>query len=144
MSRPAVYLETSAVGSAIFDGQVDDHRVLHRAMATSDLVASKLTLAEGERALHQKVAAGTLPPLQAQQRLRNLRAILARAYQMDIGAEVLARVGQPFSREPLRTLDAIHLATMLQWQGASHQELQVFARDGRLCAAAEAHGFRII
>jgi predicted nucleic acid-binding protein len=74
-------------------------------------VTSVLTLTEAHRALVRAVAGGRLG---ASQQKHAVQAIATFARKCDIVAltdEVLARAGRPFPREPVRTLDAIHLAT---------------------------------
>ncbi|MBI2346165.1 MAG: hypothetical protein HYV03_04650, partial [Deltaproteobacteria bacterium] len=50
---------------------------------------------------------------------------------MEITAEVRARAGRPFPSEPIRSLDAIHLATALEFVRA-FPDLTVLSFDDRV------------
>ena len=67
------------------------------------------------------------------------------AYQCEtvaMGQDVLARVGGPFPVEPVRTLDAIHLATV-QLLGMAPEAVVIVTRDVRVRANALAMGWRV-
>ena len=68
-----------------------------------------------------------------------LRLLLARLAMLGLERPVLVRAFEPFPR-PVRTLDAIHLASadFLRGQG---QEVTVATYDARMGAAARAMGF---
>jgi hypothetical protein len=53
---------------------------------------------------------------------------------------VLVRAGRPFPVEPIRTLDALHLATA-EFLGAPPQMVTVITRDARVGENARALGF---
>lgn len=59
------------------------------------------------------------------------------------GRAVLRRAGEPFST-PLGTLNAIHLATALQWRDATEAELAVATHDRALATAARASGLMVV
>jgi predicted nucleic acid-binding protein len=87
----------------------DDTRT---SLAAADLVlASSLTLIECDRVLIRATVLGLLDEAAAGER----RARLARAAEhrvlFDLDAAIAERARQPFPHEPLRTLDALHLAT---------------------------------
>jgi predicted nucleic acid-binding protein len=70
-----------------------------------------------------------------------VRALLGRIAIVELSPPVLARALEPFPR-PVRTLDALHLASMdfLQSQG---QRLRLASYDDRLLTAARALRFSI-
>jgi hypothetical protein len=70
-----------------------------------------------------------------------VRALLGRLALIELSPPVLARAVEPFPK-PVRTLDALHLASMdfLRQQG---QSVTVATYDGRLLAAARALRFPI-
>ena len=107
------------------------------------VAASPLTVLECERALLRATAAGRM----THQDLSTGRALLAGAVAhwilLDIDAAVLARAGQPFPAEPIRTLDAIHLATALQARVAL-PDLAILSLDRRVRRSAEELGFRVL
>jgi hypothetical protein len=53
---------------------------------------------------------------------------------------VLTRAGRPFPVEPVRTLDAVHLATV-ELLGETPQLVTIVTRDGRVRANAPAAGY---
>jgi predicted nucleic acid-binding protein len=70
-----------------------------------------------------------------------LRALLARVGLLELAAPVLARALEPFPL-PVRTLDALHLAT-IEFLRARRQEVALASYDERQLAAARALGIEI-
>jgi predicted nucleic acid-binding protein len=68
---------------------------------------------------------------------------LGRAERVLITAEILARAAGPLPA-PLRSLDAIHLATALEWRGHREPSLAFATHDTRLAAVAAALDFDVI
>jgi antitoxin (DNA-binding transcriptional repressor) of toxin-antitoxin stability system len=97
------------------------------------------TLTETERALVRAETGGALKGGDAQR----LRGLLNRAQaawtRMAVSENVLARASRPFPVEPVRTLDAIHLATALEF-AAAYPDLRMLSVDRRLRENAEALG----
>ena len=58
---------------------------------------------------------------------------------MAVTSDVLARAGRAFPVEPVRTLDAIHLATALEFV-ATYPDLRILSFDERVRSNAEALG----
>jgi predicted nucleic acid-binding protein len=56
---------------------------------------------------------------------------------------ILARASEPFPT-PLRTLDALHLATALVWRDRTGQPLVMATHDGALALAARSFGFEVL
>jgi hypothetical protein len=61
---------------------------------------------------------------------------------ISISDQILERAGRPFPGEPVRTLDAIHLAT-LESLGETPQLVTVVTRDGRIALNAHALGYAV-
>jgi len=61
----------------------------------------------------------------------------------DLDAEIVERARRPFPDEPIRTLDAIHLATATLAQSLV-SELAVVSLDDRVRASARQMGFRVL
>ena len=83
-------------------------------LSNADLViASDLTLIECDRVLIRATTTKRIPEAQVSDR----RALLARVSEhwtlFQVDSEIVARARQPFPQEPIRTLDAIHLATAI-------------------------------
>lgn len=71
-----------------------------------------------------------------------LRRFERRCYVVAVTDDVLARVRRPFPVEPIRTLDAVHLA-MAELVGEPPPLMTVVTRDDRLRANAVALGYAI-
>lgn len=113
-------------------------------LATAGLVsASDLTLIECDRALHRATREDRIAEGDAAAR----RATLARAAShwvlLRIGPEVVERARRPFPLEPVRTLDALHIATALVVRGAI-ADTDLLSLDDRVRACGTALGFRIL
>ena len=107
------------------------------------MLASSLTLIECERVLIRAVATSLLPEAVAAER----RAVLARTaghwVVFDLDAEVVERARRPFPAEPIRTLDAIHLATAVLARSLV-PDLALLSLDERIRRSAEQMGFRVL
>jgi predicted nucleic acid-binding protein len=81
------------------------------------ILASNLTLIECDRVLIRATKTEQLTEAQAGER----RILLEQAAQhwtlLDLDSEIVERARRPFPDEPVRTLDAIHLATALMARG---------------------------
>lgn len=134
----AVYLETSALLSWLL-GEARAPEVARAIDEAEMVVSSVLTLVEAERAL---VRAETLNVLNAGDTER-LRGLLSRSRtgwtMMELSADVRARACRFFPVEPLRTLDAVHLATALLFLQA-FPSLKLLSCDRRLLRNASALG----
>jgi predicted nucleic acid-binding protein len=106
-------------------------------------VTSALTLAEARRALVRARVGGRLTPVQERAALRGLRVFERRCYVAAVTDSVLARAGRPFPVEPIRTLDALHLATA-ELVGEPHQPVTIVTRDRRVKENAEALGYVVV
>jgi len=134
----ALYLETSALLNWLL-GQAQADEVRAAVDESEVVVTSVLTFAETERALVRAEHEDLVRAADGQR----LRGILQRAstgwMRMMMSEEILARAGRPFPVEPVRTLDAIHLATALAFTKA-FDELRLLSLDRRLLGNARALG----
>lgn len=74
--------------------------------------------------------------------VRGLGTFARRCELVAVSDEVLLRAGRPFPVEPIRTLDAIHLAT-IELLGEPPQLLTVVTRDSRVADNARALGYPV-
>jgi predicted nucleic acid-binding protein len=134
----SLYFETSAVLAWLL-GQERTDEVRATVDSAQVVVTSSLTFTEAERAL---VRAENEELIRAADGQR-LRGLLRRAssgwMRMMVTEDVLARAGRPFPVEPLRTLDAIHLATALTFTRA-FSDLRLLSLDRRILENARALG----
>jgi predicted nucleic acid-binding protein len=69
--------------------------------------------------------------------------LLASTEVVGVSTSVLRRASQPFP-VTLGTLDALHLATALQWRDATGRELVVATHDDALATTARAMGLLVV
>jgi hypothetical protein len=133
-----VYLETSALLQWLL-GQSAAGTVRRTLDRAEVVLTSVLTLTEVERALVRAEGQGGIRGGDAQ-RLRGLLNRAAASWtRMTVSDQVLERAGRPFPVEPVRTLEAIHLATALEF-AAAFPDLKVLSHDRRVRDNAEALG----
>ena len=133
-----VYAESSAVVAWLLGeaAGVDVRGVLS---ASDVVVTSDLTLVECDRVLHRAVALGELSEAEAASRRAELGAAAARWTTLRLGSEVIDRARQPFAKEPIRTLDALHLASALVARAAV-PDLSLLSLDDAVRKNARALG----
>ena len=103
-------------------------------------LTSALTLAEAHRGVVRARVAGRLTTAQERRAIQALRTFATRCDLVTVADSVLERAGRPFPLEPVRTLDAIHLATA-ELLGEPPQLVTVLTRDARVRDNARALGF---
>ncbi len=114
-----------------------------RLSAAELVVTSDLTLIECDRVLHRASALGELSEADALRR-RTLLATAAEHWAVfAIDGEMAERARRPFPREPLRTLDAIHVATALAVRSLV-SELHLLSLDDRIRRNAIELGFQVV
>jgi hypothetical protein len=106
------------------------------------LVTSALTLAEAGRAILRARAGARLTADQARGAMYAIRRFERRTYVVALSDEVLARVRRPFPIETIRTLDAVHLATV-ELLGEPPETVTVITRDARVRDNAQALGYAV-
>jgi predicted nucleic acid-binding protein len=137
-----VYAESSAVLSWLL-GEPESAGV-RRLLGRAGLVlASCLTVVECERALVRAVATKILDEASAAERRAALTRATAHWIVFDLDAEVAERARRPFPAEPIRTLDALHLATALLARSLV-PELAVVSLDRRLRGSAKQLGLVVL
>jgi len=86
---------------------------------------------------------GQASEVEAAARQRSLEDLLRHVNLIDVAPRVLQSASEPFPL-PLKTLDAIHLATAMSWREAEGQPLVFATHDRILGIAARATGFRVL
>jgi predicted nucleic acid-binding protein len=127
-----VYAETSAVLAWLLG---DELRLRARSVidSTDQVVTSVLTLLEGTRGILRAVNERHVTSAEAS-RISKLLAQTINGWQLlEITPDIRIRAGEPFPIEPVRTLDAIHLATALHFAGV-FPGLPVLTFDERILA----------
>ncbi len=83
-----------------------------------------------------------MAPAKERAAIRALRVFERRCYVVEVTDSVLARAGRPFPFEPVRTLDAVHLATV-ELLGEPPQLVTIVTRDRRVKENAELLGYSV-
>jgi predicted nucleic acid-binding protein len=105
----ALYAESSAVLRWLL-GTADAKALGGEIAAATEVVSSRLTASEVGRTLQRLVAAGQLDAGSRAVVWARYTRIAAHWTFHAVTDDVLRRAGEPFPIEPLRTLDAIHVA----------------------------------
>jgi predicted nucleic acid-binding protein len=135
------YIETSALLRWLLAGAEGEgvRDLLRRAKV---VYASRLAPTEARRALVRLVATGAISEAQAGAVRSRLAAACARWTLVEVSRELLERAAAPFPVEPIRTLDALHVASALAIR-AEVEELIVVSTDRRVRDNAEMMGLAV-
>lgn len=133
------YIESSALLAALLDGDPAARKAIR---APGRLVTSALTLAEANRAVVRSRATGRVTAAAEREAIRGLQTFARRCEIVAVSEEVLIRAGSPFPVEPIRTLDAIHIATA-ELLGEPPQLVTLITRDKRVADNARALGYSL-
>jgi predicted nucleic acid-binding protein len=137
----SLYAESSAVLAWLLDEGAAD-TVLGLLRADQLIIASDLTLVECDRALHRAVALEELTEADGADRRAHLAVVSSHWTLLRIGPEVVERSRQSFPGLPVRTLDAIHLASLLVARSAV-PGLALLSLDTRVRDAAVKLGIEV-
>jgi predicted nucleic acid-binding protein len=133
------YIESSALLSALLE---HDETAIRAIRIPGRRVTSALTFAEANRAVVRARVAGRLTAAQERDAVRALQTFERRSIIVTVSDWVLTRTGHPFPVEPVRTLDAVHLATV-ELLGEPPQLVTVVTRDIRVAENARSLGYRV-
>ena len=133
-----LYLESSAALAWLL-GESRSLEVIAKVDEADTVVTSVLTLLETQRALIRAERQNILTAGQC----NKLSGMLARASSgwvlMEISQPVRERAARAFPAEPVRTLDALHLATALFFMQV-YPDLQIVTYDRRIAENAQVLG----
>jgi predicted nucleic acid-binding protein len=108
-----LYAESSAVLRWLL-GASDADRVQRALSTVSTVVTSELTSTEVGRSLQRLVATDQIDAGAGERVWANYSVASQHWHMYRVDDEILLRARQAFPREPLRTLDAIHLSTAMR------------------------------
>jgi predicted nucleic acid-binding protein len=138
----SLYAESSAVLAWLLDEESSTE--VRRLLTDAPLIlASDLTLIECDRVLLRAVAVGELTEADASDRRAHLTTAASHWHLLRIAPEIVERARQAFPGEPIRTLDAIHLASALTARGAI-AGLSLLSLDDRVRRAGRGLGFEVL
>jgi predicted nucleic acid-binding protein len=137
-----LYAESSAVLRWLFsEARAEEIDALLR--AADKVVCSRLTLIEVRRVVRRMVAGGQLDEGAAAGVFDAFALAVARWAVLDLTREVADRAEDRFPIEPIRTLDALHLASAIHLRHAV-ADLQLLSTDDRIRSNGVRLGFEIV
>jgi len=136
-----IYAESSGVLAWLLgeDAAPTVREILGRAEL---VIASDLTLLECDRVLIRAVALAEIEEAAAADRRAHLNAAASHWHVLRLSTDIVDRARHPFPVEPIRTLDAIHLASALAAR-AGAAGLELLSLDDRVRRAGAQLGFRL-
>ena len=136
-----IYAESSAVLAWLL-GEVTGSRVREALRRAESVFASDLVLIECDRVLIRAVALGEIDEATAADRRAHLNAAAAHWHMYRVSLDIVERARRAFPVEPVRTLDAIHLASALTVR-STIRGVELLSLDDRIRRAGEHLGFRL-
>ncbi len=138
----SLYAESSAVLAWLLDEDASTF-VRHALSEAVIVIASDLTLIECDRVLHRAAALGELTEAEVADRRAHMTTAAAHWHVLRIGSEVVDRARLPFPGDPIRTLDAIHLASVLVARSAV-AGLALLSLDDRIRGVGKKLGLTLL
>jgi uncharacterized protein len=136
------YVDTSALVKRYVD-EIGRREVL-RLLRRHEVVTSAVLPVELRSALRRRVSEGTIDSARVPEVLKRIAADRAYWTLVEVGADVLAAAETLVAAHPLRTLDAIHVASaQLFADRVTAAELIFVSADARQTAAAAAVGMAV-
>lgn len=137
-----IYVETSAALQWLL-GQEHQHEVITVLSKAKYIVTSQLTVLEIHRAFSRLMKSGLLTKLQVNELTERFNEAKNSWGLRSITESILKRAGETFEVEPIRSLDAIHLATALEFQ-AHIPDIKILSFDNRILENAQSYGFTLV
>ena len=126
----ALYVETPAVLAWLF-GEPESDRVVASINAAELVVSSTLTLIETDRAAIRAERTSVIPEVAARRIMRIANDAFRSWQLLEMTRSVQQRAREPFPLEPIRSLDALHLSSMLTF-AELYEGLSVLSLDNRI------------
>jgi predicted nucleic acid-binding protein len=136
-----LYAESSAVLAWLL-GEPGADELYDRMRSADSVVTSDLTFVECDRRLARLATNGELSEADGATLRGELSITSPRWSVLRVGPAVVERARQRFPKEPVRSLDALHLATALVAKAAA-PDLVFLSLDDQLRANARALGFEL-
>jgi predicted nucleic acid-binding protein len=136
-----VYAESSAVLAWLL-GEENGYSVREVLQHAELVMASDLTLVECDRVLIRAFTTGEIDEAAGADRRAHLNAAASHWHLGRVSPDIVERARQPFPAEPIRTLDAIHLASALAVRSAV-PGVELLSLDDRIRRAAKQLGFHV-
>lgn len=136
-----LYAESSAVITWVLSEERESE--IANVLAEAELIiSSDLTMLECERVLVRGSAVGELSGGELNSRQVMLRTAAQHWMLLSFDPPVIERAQRPFPNEPIRTLDALHLAFALE-AGQMIPDVRILSLDRRIRKAARDLGMEV-
>ena len=136
-----IYAESSAVLAWLL-GEAAASRVREVLRRAELVMASDPVLIECDCVLIRAVTLGEIDEATAADRRAHLNGAAAHWHLCRLTLEIVDRARRPFPAEPVRTLEAIHLASALAVR-STIPSVELLSLDDRIRRAGEQLGFRL-
>jgi hypothetical protein len=136
-----VYAESSAVLAWLL-GEETGHSVREVLRHAELVMASDLTLIECDRVLIRAVTIGEIDEAAGADRRAHLNAAAGHWHLWRVSSDIVERARCPFPTEPIRTLEAIHLASALAVRSAV-PGVELLSLDDRIRRGGKQLGFHL-
>ncbi len=137
-----IYVESSAILAWLL-GESGGGPVVQALRQVSAIYSSDLLLVEVDRGISRAIQDGRINEAQAADARLLLNRSVSAWTMLSITADVVERARRPFPREPVRALDAIHLASLLVVSQAVGPA-RLLSLDERLRRSARELGFEAV
>ena len=115
-----------------------------RAIGSADeIVTSEITVLEAERALVRAEVMRWRSPAEARALRSQISGVMSHWHVMHVASGTVGQAGERFPVEPIRTLDALHVAAAVEAREAV-PDLAVLSLDRRVRDNAAALGFEVL
>lgn len=131
-----LYVESSALLAELLE-EPSGASIREKIGSSRFVVSSRLTFFECRRVLERFAATDRIDAAGAADSLARVQSLEEAWEVAEITETIWNRASRRFPREPVRSLDALHLATMLEWSHAVGN-LAVLSLDERILANARA------
>jgi predicted nucleic acid-binding protein len=137
-----LYAESSAVLTWLL-GEHGGDEIAAQLRTARGVIASDLTLIECERALIRAWSTGVMSEAERVDQSAELARVSMHWTRLRVDEEVVERARRPFPIEPVRTLDALHLASALVARSVA-PDLRLLTRDQRIRENGERLGLAAV
>jgi uncharacterized protein with PIN domain len=137
-----LYAESSAVLAWLL-GEPGQERVIAQLAAADRVTTSAITVVECARALARARHDGRITPVEERAALHLLDEAFDSWHVLEVSEDVIGRARAAFPAEPVRSLDAIHIASAWTVMSAAG-EVTTLSLDDRVRANARALGMKVV
>ena len=138
-----LYLDTSALVKLYFD-EIGSAEVRHKIQSVRFVATSRLAYVETFAGIGRKVREGALTVGDRGEAVADFLRDWERFFVVQVSDSVCTLAAELAEVHPLRSLDAIHLASALLLRGKTGDAVEFGVFDQRLSRAASAEGLAVV